>query len=37
MHLNEGPRPRSGSAVVVDVVASSFTVTLLLPAWRQPS
>jgi len=36
LYLNEGPRPWGGSAVVVNKVASSFTVSLLLPACRQP-
>lgn len=37
MHLNKRSCPCSSSNVVVDIVASSFTVPLLLPAWRQPS
>lgn len=32
LYLKRGPRPRSVSGVVVDVVAPSLTVTFLLPA-----
>lgn len=35
MYLNDWTHPCGGSGVVVDIVASSFIVTLLLPAWRQ--
>lgn len=36
-YLQLGSYPRRGSGVVVDKVASAFVVTLLLPAWWQPS
>lgn len=37
VYLNNRSNPRGGSGVVVDKIASSFIVPLLLPAWRQVS